>query len=345
MSPERRSSAHPQVKKLSSTTTTPPDWLVGGFVGSGSLTLLGGDPGATKSMLLYDLAARLTTARPLPGTPPRDPCEVLVIHPEDHHAVVQQRIAAAEGEPDRIDIVDQAGPDLDRPFDLSTDLANIRALAEHHHYGLIIIENLGLVLGEASNTEARTRVAMHGLHNIAEQTDTPIVAIVHLTKANRRQALHAGSGRVAQAGSARSVTIVAPDPDDTNLRVWASAKNNAGPTPPSLVYEIDDTPFGPAVKWLGTSEWSADDLLRTKSSDRAPKLAEAQQMLWEMLADGPIRQSDIKRVAVLRGIGWRTVEQAKAALGVRSHQTPQPGVRGRGPASWTLPATEEGDLP
>lgn len=340
-----KQSPRPRYRRLSAIVAIPVQWLIAGFIALGNVTLLGGDPGVGKSMLVYDLAARVTTGKPLPGGPPRAPRDVLVVHPEDHDSVVQQRIAAADGDPDRIHIVDQAGLRLTRPLDLSRDLPRLRALINDGDYGLVIIENLGLILGEASNTEARTRAAMHGLSQIANETGTAIVAILHLTKAHHRQALHAGAGRVAQAGTARSVTIVAPDPDDPNLRVWASAKNNIGPTPPALLYEITDTPLGPVVDWLGTTLWSADELLRTTTGDRAPKLTEAEQMLREMLADGPRLRSTIKTAAAQRPIGWRTVEEAKANLGVRSRQIPEPGARGPGPSWWALPDTNEGSQP
>ena len=44
-------------------------WLWPGRIPFGKLTILDGDPGLGKSTLLLDLAARLTTARPLPDDP------------------------------------------------------------------------------------------------------------------------------------------------------------------------------------------------------------------------------------------------------------------------------------
>lgn len=232
-----------------------------------------------------------------------------------------------------------------RHLDLGRDLARFDALLRHHTPGLVIVDDFGLFLGDTANTEARPRAAMHGLGQIAEQTQTPIVAIQHLAKARRGQAVHAGSGRVAPAGTARSVTIVRAHPEDPSLRVWASAKNNLGPIPPSLLYEITDTPLGPVVNWLGTTDWSADEVPRTTTGDRTPKAIEAEQMLREMLADGPRLRSDIKTAATHRPIGWRTVEAAKATLGIRHSQIPEPGIRGPGPCWWSMPDTDEGSLP
>jgi hypothetical protein len=44
----------------------PVHWLWPGYIPAGKLTLLDGDPGLGKSLISIDLAARLSTGRPLP---------------------------------------------------------------------------------------------------------------------------------------------------------------------------------------------------------------------------------------------------------------------------------------
>jgi hypothetical protein len=52
--------------RLSDLAPEPVGWLWPGRIPSDRLTLIDGDPGLGKSLLTLDLAARLTTARPLP---------------------------------------------------------------------------------------------------------------------------------------------------------------------------------------------------------------------------------------------------------------------------------------
>ena len=67
------------------------EWLWPGYLPRGMLVLVDGDPGLGKSFLTLDLAARLSSGRPLPptddpGAPPMDPRYDLVSGPE--HPVV-----------------------------------------------------------------------------------------------------------------------------------------------------------------------------------------------------------------------------------------------------------------
>lgn len=341
MTPKRKTRLH--YTTLDQIETVPVSWLVPGFVPRNALTTIEGNPGTTKSLLTLTLAAYATVGRHMPAGSAAPPAFVAVVNPEDDGPRVLERVVAAGGDPSRFRQITEAGPRSHRPIDLSRDLRLVREHCEE--VDVMIFDNLGLALGKAARTEDATRDVLYRLTTIAQRTSTTMLAVRHLTKNARGNPVHAGSGRVALAGAARSVTIVAPDPDDPNLRVWVSAKNNLGPTPPALLYEITDTPVGPVIQWLGTSQRSADDLLRTTTSDRAPKLAEAEQMLRDMLADGPRLRSDVKTAAAQRPIGWRTVEEAKANLGIRSRQIPEPGIRGPGPCWWSMPGTDEGSLP
>jgi hypothetical protein len=56
-------------------------WLWPGYIASGRLTLLDGDPGVGKSLLTVDLAARLTTGRDFPdGSRPGPATVGLLVH-------------------------------------------------------------------------------------------------------------------------------------------------------------------------------------------------------------------------------------------------------------------------
>jgi hypothetical protein len=63
----------------------------------------------------------------------------------------------------------------------------------------------------------------------------------------------------------------------------------------------------------------------------------AEQLLRELLADRPRLRSEIEEAAEDAGVGWRTIEAAKADLGVCDERRPEPGKRGRGVTWWRLP--------
>ena len=118
------------------------------------------------------------------------------------------------------------------------------------------------------------------------------------------------------------------------MRVLCHVKNNLGPLSPSLLFE----PVGQGnqfegIVWRGESEYTADDLLDL-SKNQGDKLGEAKVFLLDILADGPVEQSEIEAGAAELGIAYRTVERAKKSLGIISRR------EGFGPGSvvmWERP--------
>jgi hypothetical protein len=97
-----------------------------------------------------------------------------------------------------------------------------------------------------------------------------------------------------------------------------------------------------AVAWEGPTDHRADDLLSAPVDRPAPKREAAERLPRKLLAAGPRRRSEIEEAAEEAEIGWRTMEAAKAALGVWSEQRPEPGKRGSGAAWWRLPDDDDG---
>jgi len=88
--------AEPVVRRLDAVTPRPTRWLWPGRVALGQVTLVAGEPGAGSSLLLMDLASRVTRGRALPGSalPPTIPHDA---------AKAESVVAKAEGatsEPD-----------------------------------------------------------------------------------------------------------------------------------------------------------------------------------------------------------------------------------------------------
>ena len=81
----------------------PIDWLWSGYRANGSLAMLDGDPGLGKSLLMIDLAARLTTGRAWPdGAPSPGPASALFLCDEDADSIVVERLRRAEADMARV---------------------------------------------------------------------------------------------------------------------------------------------------------------------------------------------------------------------------------------------------
>jgi RecA-family ATPase len=87
----------------------PVRWIWKGRLARGEMTILDGDPGLGNSTMLCELAARITTGRPLPGEekPPRDGAGgvVLVTTEDSPSPTVRPRLDAAGADVGRVRIV------------------------------------------------------------------------------------------------------------------------------------------------------------------------------------------------------------------------------------------------
>src|SRR5262245_37640158 len=95
----------PQSPDQQAVPPKPVPWLWPARIAAGRLTLIDGDPGAGKSLLALDLAARLTAARPLPdGYLPPEPRSVLLLPggEDDWEDTILPRLAAAGADQARV---------------------------------------------------------------------------------------------------------------------------------------------------------------------------------------------------------------------------------------------------
>jgi KaiC/GvpD/RAD55 family RecA-like ATPase len=99
-------------------------WLWPDRVPFGMTTVMGGPPGAGKSTILYDLAARTS----------REGKAVLIITAEDHHAaVVRPRLEAASA---RLDVIHVRTS----PLELPDDVEEVKRYAGEVGAALVIID-------------------------------------------------------------------------------------------------------------------------------------------------------------------------------------------------------------
>src|SRR5262249_26117113 len=121
-------------------------------------------------------------------------------------------------------------------------------------------------------------------------------------------------------GAMRTAFLVARDPDDVDLRVFACTKNNLAVFPPSLGFRTVATSEGlPRLAWVGPVERTADELVgagrrRGDSVPRAIRFLQAQR------ESGWKERRELLEQAEREGISFRTLERAKAELHVLSQQ-------------------------
>lgn len=280
------------------------------------ITLLVGDGGLGKSTLSLDLAARLTRGKAMPGaTSQPEPGRALILSTEDGPSdTIRPRLEAAGADLDHVMIQTKGGASFpDHLDDLERQIIQFGA-------DLVIIDPITGFLGEGINMNLPqdVRRVLAPLKEIAERSGCTILLVVHLNQKESRSAHHRilGSGDIVNA--ARSALVVAEDPDDEERRVIAQVKSNLGPSPSALSFQMASSPERgghPRIEWLGESPYGANDLLLTSAYSNAPtKKERAKVFIKNALQNGPVRATEMYRLATDRGLSERTLKRAKKEL-------------------------------
>jgi DNA repair protein RadA/Sms len=306
----------------------------------GGLTILEGDAGSGKSTVLYDIAARLTTGRPMPGaTQPSTTAGVVFLQAEDNPArTILPNLKACGGDPSQILVLNRAGGSF-RSLRLPDDAQEIETAIKEIGAALVVIDPLTDFANFNLNDDRAVRAGLRPLVTIAERNDVAVVLVRHLRKTEHKSALHRGAGSIAIAALARSVLVVGDDPqsDDASQHVLAMTKSNVA-IAPSLAYRIRrESAGGRVVDWLGESHLTADEVLGCSQQQSHSALLEAAPVLYATLADGPVCAREVILAARAAGVCERTLRRAKSLLQVRSRRR---ATVGEAIWYWVLPEDE-----
>ena len=196
---------------------------------------------------------------------------------------------------------------------------------------LVAYMGVGVDLHKANETRAFTASLAH----LAEQNRCAVVGIRHLTKSGRDRAIYRGIGTIDLTASARSVLLAGCDPDDKDKRALVHVKSNLAPMGESIGYSINDGKFS----WHGRSSLTAARILAAENGETSA-LEEGSNFLREALGSGPVLARAIRSQAREAGISNRTLERAKADLGVPSVREGIEGRRGGARYFWCLPGQD-----
>jgi hypothetical protein len=235
------------------------------------------------------------------------------------------------------------------PPSLPRDIEIIRAAVESVDAGLIIIDPLFAALDAnvSAKADQDVRRALTPLARMADEIGVAVLVIRHLNKSAGGSPVYRGGGSIGIIGVARLGMLVGRDPDDPEIRVLASTKVNIGRMPTSLRFRLDESSGNPdvaTIEYLGESAYSASQLLaspneKAQEEEETGPLAEAKDWLFSWLAGGSKAANYTKQMALQDGIKQRTLERAKADMGVVAFRSG--GVAEKGSWFWRLPADDE----
>lgn len=329
------------------------DWLWQHRIALGKQTLIGGEPGLSKSQVLCSLAAVVSTGGNWPADEGRAPIgNVIMFSAEDDpEDTLIPRLLAAGADLRRVKIIpavretDGSGNSV---FNLQTDLAALeRAIETVGDVKLVTFDPISSYLGERIDTHknAETRRVLEPLSGIAARHRVAVVSVTHSPKGQSGKAVHHFVGSVAFSAVVRAAFLVMRDPDAPDRRLFLCAKNNLGPDSGGLAYRIGAAFVGderdipaPFILWENEPvTMTANEALAADgdTAERSTK-AEAGEFLKELLADGPVPQKDVKEQADAAGYSWPTIKRAKKTAGVQAYPEHAAGKRGAGRWLWRI---------
>jgi AAA domain len=299
-----------------------PDVIPYGMVSGGIA-----DPGVGKSLFARDLAARITTGRPLPGDFPCKKGSVIFVDDENGIAdTIRPSIDAQGGDPNKIFIfkVRRDSDNAEVQFELGRHLPALRdEILEHGDTSLVIIDPPTSYLGDIDESKnAQVRAILTPLKPLAEETNVAILMLLHFNKAATMDILYRVSGSLAFIELPRITWAFVVDPEDSSRRLMLLHMTNI------TAKDVRGYAFtvGPnadkrvQLTWCDEPpEMQLRDVMagfsNTKRGQHASKREQLTEWLLEVLGDfEEHRERDIKKAAELKGFSDATYTRARWQL-------------------------------
>lgn len=298
--------------------------VVPGFVRPGLITVFGA-PGSLKSLLLADLCVCAALGRPwlepLPTesvqAKPTQQTAVVWLDTDNGRRTTCARFGAllrAYGVTDPNASVPLYPFALPSPAFVAGDdgaAAAMRDLVQHYKAGLLVIDNLGNVLGDADENSAEMAVVMGNLRRLAEDADCCVVLIHHQRKANGTKA-RAGETLRGHSSIEAALDLALMVERDETQRDLVTLR-------PTKCRHADVAPFG--ARFTHEHKPGTKDLKRARFFGCEPELDHAEQDSQRLdkaildAAEGLSQARLVQRVqAVLPTVGKHRVRQRVEAL-------------------------------
>lgn len=306
-------------ESMANVTPREVDFLWEPYFVRGAINLLEGDPNVGKTYLLCEIAAAISSGRPLPGQSEGKPANVLFMSAEDDpETTLVRRLMRMNAKLSRITF-------SKRFFRLEEEALGWieKHIVEKKAAVLILDPLLAYMQGGIDMNKANeTRPFMARLAELAKATNVTVIALRHLTKGEKDKAIFRGLGSVDITAAARSAVLIGHHPENQDLRVMVHIKHNLSERGASQLYGLVGGDSArkqvPLVEWQGECELGPEDFLKSTEKAGRPdnELKAAVDYLQSALSGGPRRIKDIIADGEKRAHSPRTVRRAAKSLGV-----------------------------
>ena len=312
------------LKLYSNVSASKVSWLWYPYIPFGKVTLIQGDPGCGKSTLMMHLIAGISTGGAAPnGTEYGKPMHVVYQCSEDGVSdTIKPRLTAAGADCRNVAFLDEDA------LWLSMDNEAIRQAMEEFHARLFVLDPFQSYLGDTDMANVgKMRKMLRQLASWASQYGCAVVLVGHLSKNEGAKDLYRGLGSIDIAAAARSVLHLGYMEDDSTVCRVHHVKSSLARKGGDMYFRINRDQ---RVEWLDSEEAGELEMDGPPAEDRRSKQEQAADLLEIILADGPVKATEVSEIFRNADICSRTVLIAKKNMDIQS-------VKKDGVWYWQLP--------
>jgi len=331
------------------------DWLYPRYFPRGMVSCIHAAPGAGKSGISLDFAAKASQGDPMPDGATVDPVFThLMVRDDPLEEVILPRLIAAGAERslimtlDKLQPVDAEGQDFGpcRHIDLFEDLKFVRRQLIERSTGLLIIDPLMAFFGgdRDANSTSQMADAIYKLGEMAAETGCAVVLVHWDRKDTTGKRVSRMLGSVSLEGVIRAAYAIDRHPTDPDSMVMVCSKMNIAPKPLALVFRVegaaiegaDGQPIATSrIEWLGAEDIKPEDFPTTERA--GSKLPEVREWLAGVLSGGAQTSEKIRADGKTLGYSERTITRAREKMGLTVTREAEFGAS----TCWRLPTKGE----
>ena len=296
---------------LSDVESTETKWLWYPYIPLGKITLMTADPGTGKTFFALYLVAQTSKGAPFYGTtiPWQEPARAVYLT-----ATIKPRLEPMKPIFDNIYSYDESEKSL------SLSDSKIEEIMQKLHPKLIVFDPLQAYIGADVDMHRANEVrpVLGRIGRLADKYSCAVIFIMHNSKATQNAALQRALGSMDIPAIARSMLILANDPEGG--RLLCHEKSSLAARGQSICFDVDPSKGG--IVFSGYSDLRADDVLtahatsRNKSSKKRDELCDD---LLELFGDEDrLRVDSIEKLCEQLGCSRNTLYRARDELQIKS---------------------------
>jgi AAA domain/Domain of unknown function (DUF3854) len=307
----------------------PIEWFWNQWLPYGSFCTLDGDPNEGKSTLVSAFASHSTGGPRLPGTPNSGVvCSVgksvvLIACEDDKNNTWIPRLNAAGCDTSLVDFWDGNIDEKERRWlpNLPADMRKLEYIIRKKEAGLVVIDPLYSFIDSKFDSwkDQHMKLVLNELTDLASRTGACIIGVRHLNKSATLPSLYRGLGSIGVIGVARSGLVVVRDETDEEIRYLCQVKNNLAKPQAPWKFRIDAEGGASRIVWLEQETRTLRELSQPQGGG-GPASSAAAQFIVSWLGQADVAAAAMYQNAEKLQISKRTLDRAKAALGVKSYQ-------------------------